>query len=60
MNNLKPGQIEHMKRQAKAMRRAGTHTHVEALNEIAQERGYADWRQLVTENPEALKNGNDN
>lgn len=44
---LSSKQVERMKREAKAMRKKGTHTHLQALDELAMCAGFKDWRELM-------------
>lgn len=50
MEKLTETQINKIKRQAKELRKTGMYTHTQALNHLAWERGYNDWRELMAHN----------
>ncbi len=39
--------IDNLKRQAKQLAKVAGRTHSEALDEIARQRGYPNWSQLI-------------
>lgn len=45
--NSAANQIEQLKRDAKRLKKAKGITHVEALDEIAREKGFSEWSRLM-------------
>lgn len=42
-----PAHIEHLRRQAKKLKKANGISHNEALNQVVQANGYSDWALMM-------------